>query len=226
MKQRILGASIMIEVRSVTFSYGECPVLTDVSFAVHRGDFAVLRGESGSGKSTLLRLMCKLETPTTGCVFYEGIPYDEIPPRLLRRKAALLQQSPVMVEETVRDNLLLSFRFARSKMKSIEDRELRALLTRARLDHALLLKHAGELSMGQKQRIAFLRLLLMDPEVFLLDEPVSGLDEESTDALIGWLVELNTLGKTVFLVSHTASGLIPPGARLFRLENGHVMEEK
>jgi putative ABC transport system ATP-binding protein len=217
----------MIELRNISFSYGAAPVLADLSLRIGRGEYALLRGESGCGKSTLLRLLCRLETPREGALLLDGEPYDALPPRALCRRLALLQQLPVMMEGSIRDNILLSQRYAGAEGNGLTDAELRDMLQRAKLADMDLDASADALSVGQKQRIALLRLLVMRPDALLLDEPTSALDEESAAIIMDWIREWNeTRGTTVVLVSHGNVNALPEAVRRYRMDAGRVEEER
>ncbi|MBL0175104.1 MAG: ATP-binding cassette domain-containing protein [Ignavibacteria bacterium] len=216
----------MIELRNISFSYGAAPVLADLSLRIGRGEYALLRGESGCGKSTLLRLLCRLEAPREGTLLLDGEPYDALPPRALRRRLALLQQLPVMMEGSIRDNILLSQRYAGADGKGMTDAELRDMLQRAKLADLDLDASADALSVGQKQRIALLRLLVMRPDALLLDEPTSALDAESAAIIMDWIREWNeTRGTTVVLVSHGNIHALPEAVCRYRMDAGRVEEE-
>ncbi len=215
----------MLKLRNIIFSYGTAPLITGLHLDVEQGGYTVLRGESGCGKSTLLRLLCRLEVPRSGELLLDGVPYDDISPRTLRRRLALLQQLPVMIEGSVRDNLLLSLRYGESKSTSQNDDDLRELLRRARLHGISLDNRSLELSAGQRQRIALIRLLLMNPDALLLDEPTAALDPESSAVIFGWISELHRSGKTILMVSHSRDDSFPGGARRLRMENGGIREE-
>jgi putative ABC transport system ATP-binding protein len=216
----------LIGLRDVAFGYGGDDVLRGVTAEVRRGDFIVVRGPSGGGKSTLLRLLARLEVPRSGALFCDGAPYDDIPATVLRRRIAYLQQLPVILPGSVRENLLLSCRFAQPPTPTPGDVELRAQLERARLGSVDLEAPAEALSVGQKQRLAFIRLLLMRPEAMLLDEPVASLDLESAAILHAWMAELHARSDvTLLLVSHAQTDDLPPGARRWLVDRGTVTEE-
>ncbi|OIO02297.1 MAG: hypothetical protein AUJ49_06400 [Desulfovibrionaceae bacterium CG1_02_65_16] len=196
---------------AVHFSYrrpGEAArvVLKGADMAVPRGAFALLTGPSGAGKSTLLRLFCRLEEPDAGRVLLAGEPVDALIPAILRRRVSYLQQTPVVVPGSVRENLLLPFGFKVSAGQNPPgDAELSAGLARLAAGDIPLSQEAGTLSVGQRQRLCLVRALLTRPEVLLLDEPVSALDADSAravlDAAEGFCLDD---GGTVVLVSHAA----------------------
>lgn len=158
-------------------------------------------GESGSGKSTLLRLLNKLISCDSGEVLYKNQPLEAIDSVELRRKVVMLPQQPAIFPGTVRDNLLLGLKFAERPM--VSDDQLCQALERVRLSKALH-HDSDKLSGGEKQRLALARVILLDPEVYLLDEPSSALDEETEQIIIEKLVaHTKETNRTLIMVTHS-----------------------
>ncbi len=149
------------------------PILHDVSFSMERGRALTLVGPSGSGKSTLLRCLNRLVEPTSGMVRFDGRDVRSFDPRDLRRQAALVMQTPVLFEGTVRDNLRVRPVDAPG---DFAEARLRATLEEVGLEASLLDRDGATLSGGEKQRVTIARALLRDPPALLLDEPTSALD--------------------------------------------------
>lgn len=198
--------------------------LHDIDLAVNKGDFLLITGPSGAGKSTLLRLAAWLEEPETGRLLFKGKPYKDFTPRELRRHMGFVQQLPVLLPGSIRDNFLYSFDFAANKgMPKPDDDGMRAMLDGFGLDMPLDVE-ANSLSVGQRQRVCIIRTLLHEPEVLLLDEPTSALDPKSRVLVERYTESLNEKGVTILLVSH--SDYTPSGAyRHIRVENGLVSED-
>ena len=195
--------SPILELRRISFSYKNPLLKTsktifrDFSLRIEPGEKLIIEGESGSGKSTLLRLMAWLEEPDTGEMFFNGKPYDAYSPPALRRMVSLVQQTPVMLDGSVRQNLLLGLD------EPAADEALEEWLARLRLSGDLLDKPAMSLSVGQMQRVALIRTLLINPRVLLLDEPTSGLDGESAGMLVSAVESMTgEKGLTAVWVSH------------------------
>jgi putative ABC transport system ATP-binding protein len=212
--------------RSVSFGYPSCPTVLDgVDFAAGEGDLVVVSGPSGGGKSTFLRLLCHLETPTGGEVRFRGTPLAEIPAPELRRRAAYLQQVPVVLPLSIEENLLLPFTLRSNRLPRPSRADLRHMLAVVGLDGVSLEKSAEELSVGQKQRVCLVRTLLLQPDVLLLDEPLSALDACAAEAVLALLVDVNRSARTtVVMVSHTR-GKDLPGTRYAHLEGGSLSED-
>jgi len=216
----------MFELQAVSFTYGTKQVLSQVNLQLDTTRFTLIKGPSGSGKSTLLRLLSRLIVPSSGEIFYRGQPLSEFEPTAYRRKVGYLQQIPVMLDASVKDNLLLPLRLkAAGGRIPPGDQELRRYLEDFLLTDLKLEDHAQKLSVGQKQRLAFIRGLLMEPEVLLLDEPTAALDEVSRHLVEQKAEELNRAsGVGVVMISHndyTPAAVVP---RTIYLEAGQVRE--
>ncbi len=133
-------------------------------------------GSSGSGKSTLLKLLNKLISLDSGCIYYKKKPINEISSIDLRRKVVMLGQTPTIFDGNIRYNLLIGLKF--SEKKTLSDLELNTMLSLVGLNKELD-EDSFNLSGGEKQRLSLARVLLLKPEVLLLDEPSSALDEDS-----------------------------------------------
>ena len=177
---------------------------SQVSFVLHKGDFALLTGPSGQGKSTLLRLLVRFEEPQQGRIFYAGQDLSLCAPPLLRRQVALVQQSPIMGAGQVRDVLLLPFTLkGNTDLARPSETQLHEALAAVRLESVRLDEGAESLSLGQKQRLALARTLLLRPDVLLLDEPTSALDSESRQAVEAQVEAAHAAGATVIMITHT-----------------------
>src|SRR2546422_2675709 len=160
----------LVQVERLSLAYpgarGQAPVsvLADVSVEVERGGSLILVGPSGSGKSTLLRCLNRLAEPTAGTVRFDGRDIRSLDPRDLRRHAALVMQTPVLFEGTVRDNLLIRPAGASGDFSS---ERLAQALAEVGLEAGLLDRDAATLSGGEKQRVMIARALLRDPEALL-----------------------------------------------------------
>ena len=171
---------MLLELIDISLTFDDSALFSHVSLTVDAGDLVIIGGPSGSGKTSLLRLLNRLNDPATGEIKLDGRPLTDYKVVELRRQICYIQQTPVMVDGTVRQNLLLPFSFESLRdLRAPADETLNVLLREFKLDDISLSDRAMVLSVGQKQRLAFIRALLLKPKTLLLDEPTSALDEDS-----------------------------------------------
>jgi len=195
-------------------------ILEDVSFTVERGRALTLVGPSGSGKSSLLRCLNRLVEPTSGTVRFGGRDIQSFDPRDVRRQVALVMQTPVLFEGTVRDNLRV--RPADAPGDFSEER-LRMTLTEVGLEPDLLDRDAAMLSGGEKQRVTIARALLRDPQALLLDEPTSALDPPNALLVVETISRLRLArGLSIVAVTHQPDLVRRLGGGLLYLVKGRV----
>ncbi|AOY18223.1 ABC transporter ATP-binding protein [Bacillus sp. ABP14] len=158
-------------------------------------------GESGSGKSTLLRMLNDLQSPTSGTIEYNGKLISDYPPIQLRREVVMLGQTPPIFDGTIKNNLLMGLHLSEKPFPN--DAALRSALTTVSLEKNLE-DNADSLSGGEKQRLAFARIVLMDPPVYLLDEPTSALDSDTERRVMKQFTMLaKEKKKTVIFITHS-----------------------
>ncbi len=217
---------VMFQVEHLSLAYpgrrgqAAATILGDVTVDIERGGALTLVGPSGSGKSSLLRCLNRLEEPTGGIVRFDGRAITDWDPRELRRRAALVLQTPVMFEGTVRDNL--SIRAAGVSLDLSESR-LRETLAEVGLDGGLLDREAATLSGGEKQRVTIARALLREPQALLLDEPTSALDPPNATLVVETVGRLReTRRLTIVVVTHSPELVRLLGGALLYLVKGRV----
>ncbi len=188
----------------VAFAYSNGTKLwNDLSFEVNSGEFVRITGASGAGKSTVLRLCVGLETASSGDIRLEGTSLSRWNIFELRHRVSYLPQLPMTLDGTVRENLLLPWTFAANRSLTPPTGEaMREGLDKLNLNDTSLDTSALSLSVGQKQRVCFLRTLLVKPDVLLLDEPESALDPENREIIQRSAADFNRGGGTVLWVSH------------------------
>ena len=224
-------------------------VIRQLNLTINDGEFLVLVGPSGCGKSTLLRLLAGLDSPTSGEIRIGSRPISDVPPA--RRNVAMVFQSYALYPHlSVRDNLSFGLRRsqARSTFQQIQDqafRSTRALPKPLRVRSAreeriearvntvarslelteLLDRRPKELSGGQKQRVALGRAMARNPEVFLMDEPLSNLDAKLRTSTRQRIVELQReLGTTTVYVTHDQVEAMTMGDRIAVLNQGRLQQ--
>lgn len=216
----------LLEINNISYKYENRFIFRNISFSIEPGDLLMVKGPSGSGKSTLLRLLNRLADPTEGIITYDGKPLNRYAPTELRRNICYLQQTPLMAEGTVKQNLLLSFRFNSARnVPAPDDQRLLGLLRQFKLSDVSLEDNASKLSVGQKQRVAFIRALLVEPKVLLLDEPTSALDSESR-IIIEEHIERLAADKTqaIVIVTHIGFDSKYQDLRTYELSQGTLVE--
>src|SRR6056297_478115 len=169
---------------------------------IEKNKITCIVGESGSGKTTLLKFFNKLISPDSGEIKYMDKSMKEVDSVELRREVVMLPQSPAIYEGNVKENLLIGIKFS-EKEEIPEDEELEKILKEVSLAKNLY-EDAEKMSGGEQQRLALGRIILLDPKVYLLDEPSSALDEETEHLVIEKMVEhVRKTNKTLIMVTHT-----------------------
>jgi putative ABC transport system ATP-binding protein len=195
-------------------------LLSDVSFKLHAGEKAVLSGKSGSGKSTVLRALLGLHTPSQGNILFEGRRLDVQSIQALRRCAVYIGQEPLLAADTVREALLLPFRFKAHRNNKPAEAQLIEVLQRLQLPAAILNRQSHRISGGEKQRVALARGLLLGKNLYLLDEVTSALDAESKQAVFKVCADPQL---TVLSVAHDPEW-VARCDRVFELDAGRLIE--
>ncbi len=207
-----------IELREVSRHFGRRRVLARVSLTCRAGDIVGLLGPNGSGKSTLLSVVSTLVTPSSGEVRYGGRTARELGAGLRARLGLLGHDLHLYAELTARENL--SFFAGLYGLDRAPERVDRALA------RAGLADRAGDLvsgfSRGMRQRLALERALLHEPRLLLLDEPFTGLDDASGQALVDRLRGLSAAGGIVLLATHDLDLAESVLSRAFLLREGRV----
>ena len=210
----------------VGFSYGGNPVLRDFSLTLSGREKVGVMGESGVGKSTVLRLLLRFWNPQQGQITINGIPIQEISLNELRRRIALLEQETFLTSGTLGENIALG------KPDATRE-EIREAARQAGLADFIETLPQGydtpmgemgaRLSGGERQRVGIARVLLLNPDVIVMDEPTSSLDVLHEKELLQTLEEA-CRDKLLLLVSHRPSTLTGCG-RIVRLEQGRAVEQ-
>jgi putative ABC transport system ATP-binding protein len=194
-------------------------LLENISFEISVGERVAIFGPSGAGKSTLIRLLNRLDEPTSGGVYLEGQDYRQISPRNLRRRLGMVMQSPNLFPGTVEDNI----RFGPAAQgKTLEDEKIEELLSGVDLD-GFADRDVSKLSGGEAQRVNLARTLANQPEVLLLDEPTSSLDQASRKEVEETILSvLQSRDVTCILVSHDREQVQRLTDRVLYLEGGQL----
>ncbi|MCK8825852.1 ATP-binding cassette domain-containing protein [Fuchsiella alkaliacetigena] len=179
-------------------------------------------GKSGSGKTTLLKLLNNILTADSGSLKYKGQEITNYNPLKLRREITMLPQNPIMFADTIKNNFAKTMEYTENKEIN-EERYIQAL-RQVGLKHELKME-AQQLSGGEKQRLALARILLLEPEVLLLDEPSSSLDENTEDILIQMVINYIKEKKgTLIMVTHSQSIANKYGEVIISLAKGKIQK--
>ena len=194
------------ELRGVGQERAGRTVLQDVDLTIPRHLITVLVGPSGGGKTSLLRLLNRLDDPVRGDILFDGIPIVEYAVSGLRRRVALVFQTPVMFQGNVSDNLAVAAELGGGQDGRFDQsdqfhRRANQVMLLAELDPSLLERPGDELSVGQKQRVNLARALMTSPEVLLLDEPTSALDPETSRSLMKTIQRLSEDRRLIIVVA-------------------------
>lgn len=193
----------LLDVQGVSYALAGNTLLAPVSLTLNAGDFLLLTGPSGCGKSTLLKIIASLLDPTHGSVLFKGQPVSELRPETYRQQVSWCCQTPALFGKTVWDNLALPWEI---RHKKAEREGLQRWLQRVNLPAEMLDKEIETLSGGEKQRVGLLRNLQFLPDVLLLDEVTSALDDENKQAINGLINELMAeKGMAAIWISHDSS---------------------
>lgn len=195
-------------------------LVEDATFAVESGQTLAIVGPSGSGKSSLLRLLNRLDEPTSGTVYVDGVDYRQMAPRELRRRIGMVMQRPYLFPGTVESNLQFG---PRQRGACLAKERVEELLTAVGLA-GYVTRDVANLSGGEAQRVSFARTLANEPEVVLLDEPTSALDEDAkrgVEALIREVVAKR--GLTCVLVTHDMAQAARLAARAVVMAAGRIV---
>ena len=198
----------LLEFDAVSFAYPEGKeVLSDVSLRLERGRTYALVGPTGGGKTTTASLMARLYDPTAGSVHFAGRDIRSIPAAERAEKIGFILQEPFLFTGSIRDNIV----YGNEKLKDISDAELGRLLDEAGLSTLLarfenrldtkVTSSGDQISLGQKQLIAFIRAVLRGPELLILDEATANIDTVTEQLLEEILLKLPA-STTKVIIAH------------------------
>lgn len=217
----------LIQVKHLDKSFGSLKVLKDVTVDIYKGDVVCVIGASGSGKSTFLRCLNRLEEPTGGQIFFEGVDITDAKTDINKHRQKMgmvFQQFNLFLHMTIMDNLTLAPIKLQGKKKEEIEPEAMKLLERVGLaDRANA--YPSQLSGGQKQRIAIVRALCMKPDVMLFDEPTSALDPEMVGEVLGVMKDLADEKMTMVVVTHEMGFAREVATRVMFMDGGSFVEE-
>jgi putative ABC transport system ATP-binding protein len=208
--------------RAVNNSKGRISIIDSVSCLFKKGGIYNIVGPSGAGKTSFLRLLNRLDEPTSGDILFYGKQLSGYPPTELRRKIAMIFQIPYLFPGSVKENLDYC---CKDKKSAVIDTDYEVLLKRVGLRDDFLNKDAGELSVGEKQRVAIARSLVLKPEIILMDEPTSALDPAAAQIVERHILSLTKeLCLTAIIVTHNPEQALRMGGNTLFMVAGRLIE--
>jgi putative ABC transport system ATP-binding protein len=219
----------IIELKNVSKHYfmGDNVVkaLDGVDINIERGDFVAIMGPSGSGKSTGMNLTGSLDLATRGEIYLDGQDIEHLEESELaqirgRKIGFIFQQFNLIPNLTAKGNVMLPMLFQGIDREHREERAeklLEMVDLGNRMDH-----YPNQLSGGQQQRVAIARSLANDPEVILADEPTGNLDSKTESKIMEFLTKMNSLGKTIIIVTHAPEIAEKYAKTIYWLKDGKV----
>jgi polar amino acid transport system ATP-binding protein len=217
----------ILDVRGLRKSFGGSEVLKGIDLAVEPQELVFIIGPSGAGKSTFLRCLNRLEEPTDGSIFVDGV--DLLHPKtdinaMRRRIGMVFQAFNLYPQMTAIGNVTLALR----KVMGLANAQAEAIAFAA-LDRVGLKDKAraypNELSGGQQQRVAIARAIALEPKIMLFDEPTSALDPELVGSVLAVMRDLQASGMTMVVVSHEMRFAREAAHRVVFMEDGLVCDE-
>lgn len=223
----ILEVKGVRKVYTTRFGGNKVEALRNVTFSVEQGEYVAVMGESGSGKTTLLNILAALDKPTGGSVILQGNELSKIKESQIaafRRDnlGFVFQEFNLLDTFTLEDNIYLPLVLAGKKYEEMHGR-LEPIAKQLGISQ-LLKKYPYEVSGGQKQRAAVARALITDPKLVLADEPTGALDSKATDELLRLFGEINLLGQTILMVTHSVKAASHANRVLF-IKDGEVYHQ-
>jgi cobalt/nickel transport system ATP-binding protein len=229
-RTRLLVAAVshVFEVKSARFAYDSVPAVNDLSLSIDAGTRVALLGANGSGKSTLLRMLDALYFPSSGSISFHGETLteekfeDDKFAFDFRRRVGLVFQNPdvQLFNPTVFDEIAfapLQLNWPKAQIVSRVEQMLETMEIASLRD-----RPPHQLSGGEKKRVALASVLVLDPEVLLLDEPTAALDPRSQSQIIDLLIGWGETGKTVITATHDLGVVEDTADYCFVLEKGRV----
>ncbi len=223
--EKINKENTTIEVKNVSFSYGNKQVVSDINITIPQGKKVALVGESGAGKSTIAKLLMKFAEADKGSILIGGKDIANISTTSLRQNISFVGQEMGLFNSTVLENIKLGK----------QDATLEEVIEAAKKSYAHdfiqqlpqgydtpIIENGGNLSGGQRQRIAIARAILKNSPIIIFDEPTSALDNESEDK-IGKAIKNFTSGKTMVTIAHRLS-TIQNSDIIYAMKDGKVVE--
>lgn len=214
-----------IEFRNLNFSYGDTPVLRNVSLKVPAGSSLAIVGPTGSGKTTLVNLIARLYEAPEGSLLIDGRPIREYPLEMLRRNMGIVPQETFLFSETIRENLAFGVPDASAEdlLQAADAAHIRREFEEFPQGFETIVGERGmTLSGGQKQRSAIARALVRRPAILILDDALASVDTYTEERILGGLRSYSETATTI-LISHRVS-TVQNADQIAVLDHGRIVE--
>lgn len=211
-----------IEIKNLYKNYKDKQILKNINFTIEKGKVLVIIGTNGAGKTTLMRILDLLEKPTSGKVLFEEEDVFKLPEDRkveIRRRIGIVFQRSIVFNESVYENIAYGLRI-RGIKNNVEEKVRRA----ADLVGLDIRDSSSKLSGGEKQLLAIARLLVIEPEVWLFDEPTSNLDPKNVAVFEKVIEKIKSEGKTVVLTTHNMFQAERFAEKVIFLFDGEIVE--
>lgn len=216
----------ILELQDVSFSYSqEKQILKDVSFKINKGDMVSIVGRNGAGKSTVSKLICGFYKPTSGKILFDGKNIENESIKSRSEKIGFVMQNPnQMISKTkVFDEVAFGLKIRGVDENQITERVHNVLKTCGLYGHRNW--PISALSFGQKKRVTIAAILVLNPEVIILDEPTAGQDFKHYTEIMEFLIDLNKKGVTVIMVTHDMHLMLEYTNNVIVLSNGEKIAD-
>ena len=219
------AVSPLFSVENISFSYGDRPVLKNISLQFSKGERIAIVGKNGAGKSTLAKALCQFIQTDGNYIWQEkDIKADSIKERA-ERIGYVLQNPNQMISETmIFDEVALGLRLRGVAEEEIEERVLSVLKTCGLYEFRKW--PISALSFGQKKRVTIASILVLGPEIILLDEPTAGQDQRNYTEIMNFLDELNQQGHTIIMITHDMQLMLDYSDRAIVVVDGKILADK
>ncbi len=217
--------SYVFELNNIYFAYPDgMNILQDINLKVYQNDIIIIKGDSGIGKSTFLRLFNRFSDCNEGELLFRGKKLSTYDIEEIRCSIMYLPQLPHIINGTVEENLKFPYKFHTHRKKRFDKKRAKELFDHFHLNFSTDCD-ALRLSIGQRQRISLIRAILLEPEVLLLDEPGSSLDEvnrRNLEKQVELLTDSSRL--TVIMATHGTVSFQNKKHRMFNMKNRNLVE--
>ena len=216
------GGAPLLEIRNVSFSYdGVAPVLRDVSAVIHEGEMTALVGKNGAGKSTLAHLITGFINPDEGTISISGKDLSDLTISERAEYVGLVLQNPnqMISQSMIYDEIALGLRIRKVPEDEIRKRVVCGIYEFRRWP-------IGALSYGQKKRVTIASILVLNPQLLILDEPTAGQDYRHYSEIMEFLKKLNEDGQTILLITHDMHLMLEYTKRAIVISDGEKLADE